>query len=118
MQLKAERTAFHPSVSSGNSHKVEEAINLAFEGRPSPVHIHVPENLTHHDVSVDHYRDTELNVKPVLPQTCLVSSAFGAIRSNPGPEIPRDELSVHATVQLDRLSRPQLVVSPFSFEAQ
>ena len=26
---------------------LEEAVNLAFEGRPGPVHIHVPENLTH-----------------------------------------------------------------------
>src|SRR3954464_2818847 len=27
---------------------LEEAVNLAFEGRPGPVHITVPENLTHH----------------------------------------------------------------------
>src|SRR5215467_10086340 len=26
---------------------LEEAVNIAFEGRPGPVHIHVPENLTH-----------------------------------------------------------------------
>ena len=31
---------------------LEEAVNLAFEGRPGPVHIHVPENLTHHGVEV------------------------------------------------------------------
>jgi acetolactate synthase I/II/III large subunit len=29
---------------------LEEAVNLAFEGRPGPVHLHVPENLTHADV--------------------------------------------------------------------
>src|SRR6266704_5721304 len=34
---------------------LEEAVNLAIEGRPGPVHIHVPENLTHHGVSVDNY---------------------------------------------------------------
>ena len=32
---------------------LEEAVNLAFEGRPGPVHITVPENLTHHEQSVD-----------------------------------------------------------------
>src|SRR5829696_7160156 len=26
---------------------LEEAVNVALEGRPGPVHIHVPENLTH-----------------------------------------------------------------------
>src|SRR5499425_1279917 len=28
---------------------LEEAVNLAFERRPGPVHIHVPENLTHRE---------------------------------------------------------------------
>ena len=37
------------------------------EGRPDPVHIHVPENLTHHGVEVSNYRDLRLVVKPVLP---------------------------------------------------
>ena len=31
---------------------LEDAVNLAFAGRPGPVHIHVPENLTHPGVSV------------------------------------------------------------------
>jgi len=34
---------------------MEEAVNLAFAGRPGPVHIHVPENLTHPNVSVVNY---------------------------------------------------------------
>ena len=46
---------------------LEEAVNLAFEGRPGPVHIHVPENLTHRSISVDNYRDVDLRVKPMLP---------------------------------------------------
>jgi acetolactate synthase-1/2/3 large subunit len=37
---------------------LEQAVNLAFEGRPGPVHIHVPEDLTHDGQSVDNYRDT------------------------------------------------------------
>ena len=47
---------------------LEEAVNVAFEGRPGPVHIHVPENLTHKGVSVDNYRDIRLNVRPVLKE--------------------------------------------------
>jgi acetolactate synthase-1/2/3 large subunit len=85
---------------------LEEAVNLAFEGRPGPVHIHVPENLTHHGMSVDNYRDIQLRVKPVLPDAPVVAAAarilseafrdgkrvlaligFGAIRSQAGPEL-------------------------------
>src|SRR6266849_963666 len=85
---------------------MEEAINLAFEGRPGPVHIHIPENLTHHGVSVDNYRDIQLNVRPMLPDAAQISAAagaiadalrqkkrvlglfgFGAVRSNAGPEL-------------------------------
>src|SRR4051794_29772742 len=32
---------------------LEQAVNVAFEGRPGPVHIHVPETLTHKGQSVD-----------------------------------------------------------------
>ena len=46
---------------------LEEAVNIAFEGGPGPVHIHVPENLTHHGVEVENYRDIRLDVAPVLP---------------------------------------------------
>jgi acetolactate synthase-1/2/3 large subunit len=81
---------------------LEEAVNTAFKERPGPVHIHVPENLTHRGVSVD-YRDIRLNVKPVLPdprrvaevagvlvdalrkgKKVLVLAGFGAIRSRAG----------------------------------
>jgi acetolactate synthase-1/2/3 large subunit len=85
---------------------VEEAVNIAFEGRPGPVHIHVPENLTHHGVSVDNYRDINLQRSPVLPDANRVSEVanllagalakgkkilalvgFGAVRSGAGPEL-------------------------------
>src|ERR1700704_4696357 len=46
---------------------LEEAVNLAFEGRPGPVHIHVPENLTHPGETVDDFRDLRIQVAPVLP---------------------------------------------------
>ena len=35
---------------------LEEAVNIAFEGRPGPVHIHVPEDLTERGVVVRNVR--------------------------------------------------------------
>ncbi|MGH3825143.1 MAG: thiamine pyrophosphate-binding protein [Pseudonocardiaceae bacterium] len=86
---------------------LEEAVNIAFEGRPGPVHIHVPENLTH-NMTVDNYHDIRLRVKPVLPDPACVEQiavvladaiqrsksivalvGFGAIRSGAGEEIKR-----------------------------
>jgi len=85
---------------------LEEAVNLAFDGRPGPVHIHVPENLTHTDVSVDNYRDIHLNIRLVAPDPAAVATAaaavadalrqrksvialigFGAVRSGAGPQL-------------------------------
>jgi acetolactate synthase-1/2/3 large subunit len=85
---------------------LEEAVNLAFEGRPGPVHIHVAENLTHRGVSVDNWRSIRLNVPPVLPDLARIAAAtallatalqdqkrvlilagFGAIRSAAAAEI-------------------------------
>jgi len=87
---------------------LEDAVNTAFEGRPGPVHIHVPENLTHRGVTVDNYRDIKLDVKQVLPDPARVEAiataladalrkdkpivalvGFGAIRSGAGPEVKR-----------------------------
>ena len=85
---------------------LEEAVNVALEGRPGPVHIHVPENLTHHGVEVRNYHDVRLDVRPVTPDPARVAEVaevladaiaggrkvvalvgFGAIRSGAGPEI-------------------------------
>jgi len=87
---------------------LEEAVNVAFEGRPGPVHIHVPENLMHAGVEVTNYRDLKLKVAPVLPDPARVAEiadyladafaknkkvvalvGFGAIRSGAGPEVRR-----------------------------
>ncbi|MFB7463603.1 thiamine pyrophosphate-binding protein [Streptomyces sp. NPDC056224] len=87
---------------------LEEAVNLAFEGRPGPVHIHVPENLTHRGVEVTDFRPLRLDVQPVLPDPGRVAEiaavladalargkrivalvGFGAVRSGAGPEIKR-----------------------------
>jgi acetolactate synthase-1/2/3 large subunit len=53
---------------------LEEAVNLAFEGRPGPVHIHIPLNLTHGAASVDNYHDIRLNIQPVLPDPGQVAT--------------------------------------------
>lgn len=85
---------------------LEEAVNLAYAGRPGPVHIHVAEDLTLEGQSVDNYRDLKLVVKPVLPDPAQVAAAaraidaalrakksvialigFGAIKSDAGPEL-------------------------------
>ncbi|MBN1886893.1 MAG: thiamine pyrophosphate-binding protein [Thermoflexales bacterium] len=45
---------------------LEEAINIAFEGRPGPVHIHIPKDVT--GATVSNFREIKLEVKPALPQ--------------------------------------------------
>jgi len=44
---------------------VEEAVNLAFAGRPGPVHIHYPYDISAREVP--NYRDIALTIPPVLP---------------------------------------------------
>ena len=44
---------------------LEEALNLAFEGRPGPVNIHFDYNITNSEVP--DYREIKLNIEPVLP---------------------------------------------------
>jgi acetolactate synthase I/II/III large subunit len=87
---------------------LEQAVNLAFEGRPGPVHIHVPENLTEHGLVVPNYRDIRLDVAPVRPdpgrveeiaamladaidrgEPVVALTGFGAIRSGAGDQVRR-----------------------------
>lgn len=42
---------------------MEDALNTAFNGRPGPVHVHVPKNIT--TAEVPNFRPIHLNVKPV-----------------------------------------------------
>src|SRR5262245_9200303 len=82
---------------------LEEAVNIAFEGRSGPVHIAVPEDLADPHVSVDNYRQIQLDVQPVRPDPTsleaaaavlvdavrndarvLVLAGFGAVRSRAG----------------------------------
>ena len=51
---------------------LEEAINTAFEGRPGPVHVHVPKDIT--IAQVNNFRGIKLDgVKPVLPDPEKIS---------------------------------------------
>lgn len=87
---------------------LERAVNTAFAGRPGPVHITVPENLTHRGQSVDDFTPVRLSVAPVEPDPAAVEEianvlaaalaggkrivalvGFGAIRSGAGQEIRR-----------------------------
>ncbi|MFF4764554.1 thiamine pyrophosphate-binding protein [Streptomyces sp. NPDC001292] len=58
---------------------LEEAVNIAFEGRPGPVHIHVPQNLTHRGMTVDNYRDVRLDVAPVRPDPEQIEAIAGVL---------------------------------------
>ena len=54
-------------------------VNTAFEGRPGPVHIHVPENLAERGVTVRNYHDLRLDVAPVRPDPGQVEVIAGAL---------------------------------------
>jgi acetolactate synthase-1/2/3 large subunit len=53
---------------------LEEAVNLAFDGKPGPVHIHVPQNLTDRGVRMSNYRDIQVNVRAVAPDPTQVDT--------------------------------------------
>ena len=52
---------------------LEDAINTAFEGRPGPVHIHVPKNIT--VAEVKNFRQIKVDIKPVLSDVQKVKEA-------------------------------------------
>ena len=56
---------------------LEEALNLAFEGRPGPVHIHIPKDIT--TAEVKRYRPIKLDIKPVLPKDSEIRHAADII---------------------------------------
>jgi acetolactate synthase-1/2/3 large subunit len=85
---------------------LEDLVHTAFEGRPGPVHLAVPENLAHPNVKVLNYRRIQVDTPLVKPdpvrvsevaavlsaalakgKKLLVLSGFGAIRAGAGPEI-------------------------------
>jgi acetolactate synthase I/II/III large subunit len=87
---------------------LEEAVNVAFERRPGPVHITIPEDVASGEVSDRDYHDVRLDVRPVHPEAGAVSevanalvqairegkralmlAGFGAIRSRAGDVVRR-----------------------------
>ena len=87
---------------------VEDLVNVALSGKPGPVHLHVPEDLTERGMEVENYHDVQLRVPQVLPDPARVETiarvlaeaiendepivaliGFGAIRSGAGPEVKR-----------------------------
>jgi len=86
---------------------VEDLVNTALSGKPGPVHLHVPEDLTERGVEVENYHDVRLRVPQVAPDPAQVDTVaralaepiergevvalvgFGAIRSAAGAEVKR-----------------------------
>ena len=87
---------------------VEDLVNVALSGKPGPVHLHVPEDLTERGVEVENYHDVRLHAPEVLPDPAQVETVagvlatainddepivalvgFGAIRSGAGAEVKR-----------------------------
>jgi acetolactate synthase-1/2/3 large subunit len=79
---------------------LDEAVTVAFEGRPGPVHIHVPQDLTDRGVKMSRYRDIAPAIRPARPdpvavdaisqvladalaagQRVVVLAGYGAVRS-------------------------------------
>ena len=56
---------------------LEQAINLAFEGRPGPVHIHVPKDMT--VAEVPNFRSIKPCIKPVLPNPASLKTFSSAL---------------------------------------
>ena len=58
---------------------MEDAINTAFNGRPGPVHVHVPKNIT--TAEVPNFRSIKLNIKPVKAKERCASEFAARILS-------------------------------------
>ena len=58
---------------------LEEAVNIALEGRPGPVQVAVAQNLTHPHVHVPDYHDPRLSATPPQPDTVAVEEIAAAL---------------------------------------
>ncbi|MBN1766879.1 MAG: thiamine pyrophosphate-binding protein [Prolixibacteraceae bacterium] len=56
---------------------LEEAINIAFNGRPGPVHIHVPKDIT--VAQVTNYRKVKINIEKVNPAPGQIDQTVGLL---------------------------------------
>ena len=56
---------------------LEDAVNTAFDGRPGPVHIHIPKDVT--TAEVTNFRPIKINVKPVKADAEALQKAADAL---------------------------------------
>ena len=56
---------------------LEDAINTAFDGRPGPVHIHIPKDVT--TAEVTNFRPIKINVKPIKADAEALQKAADAL---------------------------------------
>ena len=52
---------------------LEDALNTAFNGRPGPVHIHIPKDIT--TAEVPNFRPVKIDIKPVSAQAAAIQKA-------------------------------------------
>lgn len=83
---------------------MEEAINIAYDGRPGPVHIHIPKDIAFEEVN--NFREIKINIKNYIPkkenvmafskrieqailnnEQAVILIGYGCIRSNAKDEI-------------------------------
>lgn len=58
---------------------VEQAVDLALGGRPGPVHIEVPQNLTYRSADLDERRPVRVSASPVEPDPAGVEAITNAL---------------------------------------
>lgn len=56
---------------------IEEAINIAYDGRPGPVHIHIPKDVT--TMEVPENRDIKITIKSRIPDEKSITAASKAL---------------------------------------
>jgi acetolactate synthase I/II/III large subunit len=90
------------------SDTLQRAIDIAFEGRPGPVHIAVAEDLTDPKIEVPNFQPPQINARPVAPdpesiarcaeflgdairhgKKIVLLAGFGAIRAGANSEVLR-----------------------------
>lgn len=58
---------------------LEEAISIAFDGRPGPVHIHIPKNITM--AKVNNYREINIKTRKVIAEPDTIKKASDIIEA-------------------------------------
>lgn len=60
---------------------LQKAVDIAFEGRPGPVHVGIAEDITDPKVEVDNFRALKLPDRPVLPDPAQIEKAAETLKS-------------------------------------